>query len=147
MCFFFTTLAGLLEPGKFYPGSCSLMISLADSIQCPILVGGLGQMGKPIQLWHVRLSGCLSRASGWYHSLPVGWWHLGHVRRTNGDAMQAGLCLLYGLSSVNCNTSPLLGLLGSHGGKNLPGKNHTPFACFPEEQLGHRTKSVGFVEV
>lgn len=34
-----------------------LMIAPGDSHQCPILVGGQGQMCKPIQLWRVRLQG------------------------------------------------------------------------------------------
>lgn len=64
-----------LVPGGFYPGNYSLMRAPVDSSQCPILVGGLGQMCRQIQLWCARL-----QESGWVGaSLPVGWWHLGHL--------------------------------------------------------------------
>ena len=76
MCYFFPPLACLVGPGEFFPVSYSLMIAPVDSRQCPILVGGLRQVCKPIQLWRARLQG----AGGWDDSLLVRWWHLGHLR-------------------------------------------------------------------
>lgn len=125
MCYFFTTLACLSEPGKFYPGSYTLVMALVDSSQYPILVGGLGQMCKLIQLWRAKLK----RASGWDYSLPVGWWHLGHVSWMMMWCRLGCACFMDFLL-VNFNISPLLWLLWDTWGKNLPGKNQSPFACF-----------------
>lgn len=74
MCYFFTTLVCFWGPCEFNADSYFLMIAPGVSHQCPILVGGQGQMCKPIQLWRVRLQGlgggtihCLSDGGGLGH--------------------------------------------------------------------------------
>lgn len=96
MCYFLTTLACLWGPGEFYPGSSSLKIAPRDSHQCPILVGGLGQMCKPIQLWHAKLQGMGSGRGDTIDCLSGG----GGLRTSqmDNDVMQAGLYLVCGLA-------------------------------------------------
>lgn len=93
MCSFLTTLACLWGPGEFYPRSYSLKIAPRDSHQCPILVGGLGQMCKPIQLWCAKLQGA---GGGTIDCLLDG----GSLRTSqmDVDVIQAGLYLVCGLS-------------------------------------------------
>lgn len=60
---------------------------------------------------------------------PAGWWHLGHLRW-----MMMGCRLscarFMGFPLVNFGTLPLLCLLWDTWGKNPPGRDQTPFACF-----------------
>lgn len=122
MCYFFTTLAFLWGTGEFCPESYPQILVPVDSSQCPSLVGGLGQMSKPIQMWYARLQ----KASGWDCSLPEAWWHLGH-HFWWGDMMQASLCLVSGLffwlTSVFCLCKDCFGTQK----KSLPGKDQIPF--------------------
>jgi hypothetical protein len=120
MCnfFFFTTLAYLPEPGAVYPGYYSALAP-ADYT----LAGRLEQRWKPIQLWGKAPRG---PKGGTIHFL----WSSETYHVSGGDdLMQAGLCLVYVLSSGSSVLLLCHDWFETHwrGRGNLPERDQIPF--------------------